>query len=257
MKTGELALDEGTLVYQHAGRGPLVVFSHALGPVSWGPLEQLQQSCTVAVPVWEESSIGSPAWAGLDWLPELALALGHERAALCAWSMAGPAAIEYAADEPPGLSHLILVDVAGLGSELPRLRWRDLPHVLWTQLTGRPTRGFVRSLWRQWVRNPAVDRAPLEAAMHRFMLAEAGRMGGPPDDDDDDDDDEIAELLSSIAVPTLVLAGRHSPVLGPELGRTLVGHCRRGELVVFEESSHTLQLEEPERFQQAVAQFCA
>lgn len=193
----------------------------------------------------------------LAWFEPLVRDLGRTQAALCAWSMAGPSAIEYAAERPAGgtLDRLILVDVAGLGGDLPPLRWRDLPHLLLTQLRGRPTRGFVRRMWRHWVHRRDLDTAPLIEATYRFFRDEPGALLGPPDEDEDEAGESLSDLLTAIDLPTLVLVGRHSTVLGPEHGQVAAAKLPRGELVVFEHSSHTPQLEEPERFQQVVAAF--
>ncbi|MND07160.1 alpha/beta hydrolase fold protein [compost metagenome] len=56
-------------------------------------------------------------------------------------------------------------------------------------------------------------------------------------------------------MPTLVFAGRHSLVLGPQRGQIAAEKLPRGKLIVFEHSSHTLQLEEPAKFQELVAAF--
>ena len=44
MNDESLALEHGTLTYLRGGKGPLVVFSHALGPLAWGPLDRLMGS---------------------------------------------------------------------------------------------------------------------------------------------------------------------------------------------------------------------
>jgi len=253
MQERTLALGVGTVTYLHGGEGPLVVLSHALGPLAWGSLDWLTSSCSVAVPVWERSSIGIRARIAHEWFEPLVRDAGFEQAVLCSWSMAGPAAIEYAAEGPAALARLILVDVAGLGPDLPPLRLRDLPHLLLTQILGRPTRGFVRIMWRHWVYRKDLDTAPLIDATCRFFRTEPGALLDPPGEDDDDE--SLLELLTAIDAPTLVLTGRHSTVLGPEHGQTAVEKLPRGKLVVFEHSSHTLQLEEPARFQKTVAAF--
>jgi len=255
MKERTLTFGDGAVTYLHGGEGPLVVLSHALGPVAWGPLDQLMGSCSVAVPVWERCSITIRARIAHDWFEPLVRDAGFEHAALCSWSMAGPTAIEYAAERPAPLTRLILVDVAGLGADLPPFRPRDLPHFLLTWLLGRPTRGFVRCMWRAWVYRRDLDTGPLIEATYRFFRNEPGALMGPPDEDDDENGESLSDLLASIDVPTLVLAGRHSRVLGPEHGRIAAGKLPRGKLIVFEHSSHTLQLEEPVRFQEVVAAF--
>ncbi len=254
MKHRVLELDEGEITYAYGGAGPLIVLTHALGPVAWGTLDRLMGSCTVALPVWERCSIGIKTRVELGWFDPLVRDLGFEHAALCAWSMAGPSAIEYAAEGPALLSRLILVDVAGLGDDLPPLRLRDLPHLLLTRLLGRPTRGFVRCMWRGWVHRGDLDTEPLIEATYRFFRDEPGALMGPPDADDGNGE-SLDDLLGSITVPTLVLAGRHSNVLGPEHGETAARKLPRGTLIVFERSGHSLQLEEPIAFQEAVAAF--
>jgi pimeloyl-ACP methyl ester carboxylesterase len=254
MKERTLTLDEGALAYVHGGKGPLVVLTHALGPLAWGTLDQLMDSCSVAVPVWERCSINIRARLAMEWFEPLVRDLGFAHATLCSWSMAGPTAIEYAAERPAALTRLILVDVAGLGSDLPPLRPGDLPQLFLTRLLGRPTRGFVRAMWRGWVHRKDLHTAPLIEATYRFFRDEPGALMGPPDDDDEDGE-SLSDLLAAIDVPTLVLAGRHSHVLGPESGQMAAGKLPRGKMIVFEHSSHTLQLEEPSKFQEVVASF--
>jgi len=251
-----LDLAGGELACRTAGHGPLVVLTHALGPLAWGDLAPLARSCTVAVPDWEASSLDRRTQVTLEWFEPLVRALGHERGALAAWSMSGPGAIWFAAEEPPALSRLVLVDVVGLG-DVPPLRWRDLPHVLAMRLLGRPTRGFVRMLWRGWVGRDDLDTRELEEATLRFFRANRDAFGlpGSGDDEDEEDDEPLIDELPSIRVPTLVLAGRHSQVLGPEHGRAAAERLPDGRLVVFERSGHSLQLEEPDRFQDVVAGF--
>ena len=253
MNDESLALEHGMLTYLRGGKGPLVVFSHALGPLAWGPLDRLMGSCTVAVPVWERSTVPANTMGALGWFEALTAAMGFQRAALCAWSMAGPAAIYFAAAQPAGLSHLILVDVAGLGPGLPPLRWRDLPHLVLTRLLGHPTRGFVRAMWKNWVRRGNVDTKPLEEATYRFFRDESNAPEDPTDDDEDAD--TVIDVLPTVKVPTLVLSGRHSSVLGPRYGRTAAALLPLGKYIVFEESSHALQLEERYKFQGALAAF--
>lgn len=256
MKETTLSLDGGALTYLTAGEGPLVVFAHALGPLAWGGadgLASLARSCAVAVPVWEGTSLSVESRLALAWFEPLVRAAGVDRAVLCAWSMAAPTAIHFAARRPACLSQLVLVDAAGLGPGLPALRWSDLPHLAFTRLLGRPTRGFVRAMWRGWVHREDLDTRPLEEATYRFFRSEPNAYTGPIDDDEEED--ALIDQLSTIEVPTLVMAGRHSEVLGPRTAKMAAGLLPRGELLVFEESSHALQLEEPARFREALAEF--
>ena len=93
----------------------------------------------------------------------------------------------------------------------------------------------------------------------RFFRANPDAFGlpGSEEEDDDEEDESLVDELPSIAVPTQVLVGRHSDVLGPVYGRAAVDRLPDGELVVFEQSGHALQLEEREKFQEVVAGFVA
>jgi proline-specific peptidase len=67
---------------------------------------------------------------------------------------------------------------------------------------------------------------------------------------------DVRGRLSSIAVPALVLGGRHdecTPAIQEDLHRRLLG----SEWVVFEQSAHLPHLEEPERFREVVEAFLA
>jgi pimeloyl-ACP methyl ester carboxylesterase len=251
MTEQHLPLESGQLAYQHGGSGPLVIFSHGLGPLAWGSLERLRGSCTVAIPDWERSTVPANTMRQLDWFATLANSLGFQQAALCAWSMAGPVALYFAASRPTCLSHLILVDVAGLGDGLPPLKWRDLPHLILTRLLGHPSRGFVRALWKSWTHHGTLNTKPLEDATYRFFRDKVKTLEEPTDDEED----LLLDVLPQIEVPTLVLSGRHSTVLGPRHGRTATALLPHGQHLIFEESSHALQLEEPDKFQDALAAF--
>ena len=257
MKEASLTLDNGEIAYRCGGEGPLIVFSHALGRLAWEPLDDLMRSCTVAIPEWEHSTVPARTMGELGWFETLAKSLGFERATLGAWSMAGPAAIYFAAERPACLSHLILVDVAGMGPDLPPLQWKDIPHLVLTKIRGHATRGLVRAMWRNWVRQEHVDKEPLIEATYRFFRDQANALEDPTagEDDEDEDDDSLLDELPGIEVPTLVLSGRYSTVLGPRHGRVATALLPNGEHVIFDESSHSLQLEEPQKFQKVVAAF--
>ena len=65
----------------------------------------------------------------------------------------------------------------------------------------------------------------------------------------------VTTIRLLLAVPTLVLAGRHSLVMGPDAARRATERLPDGQVVIFEDSAHALALEEPARFQDVVAGF--
>jgi pimeloyl-ACP methyl ester carboxylesterase len=68
---------------------------------------------------------------------------------------------------------------------------------------------------------------------------------------------DFREVLPEIPVPTLLLYGEHSAVFPGPLGEWMHEQIPDSELVTFAESGHTPQWEEPEKFNEAVADFVA
>jgi L-proline amide hydrolase len=67
-------------------------------------------------------------------------------------------------------------------------------------------------------------------------------------------DFDITDRLGEIEVPVLLVSGEHDEVR-PHLTATMHERLRRGERVVFEDSSHMPHVEEPERFLAVVEDF--
>ena len=247
----QLQLEHGTVSFACGGRGPAIVLSHGFGPRCWGwPLERLSRDCTVvAMGRFEPSSPTVPYTSATDLILAVARHLSLARFTLCPWSMAGPAAIAYAAGRPPELEKLILVDVAGLGGPLMER----------TKQAQSPQRRLTPEEWAKrraagWVHKPGPVRDLVEAldlegltrpsGFQRTMRANRQIAQTPPPME-----------LEKVAVPTLVLAGRHSQVMGPDAAQRAAERLPDSEVVIFEQSAHALALEEPVLFQDVVAEF--
>ena len=63
------------------------------------------------------------------------------------------------------------------------------------------------------------------------------------------------DRLETIAVPTLVLAGRHDVFTSWPQARRIASRIPAAELVIFEDSGHMPWLDEPEHFFDVVAQW--
>jgi pimeloyl-ACP methyl ester carboxylesterase len=61
--------------------------------------------------------------------------------------------------------------------------------------------------------------------------------------------------LEKIRAPTLVIAGEEDTVYPPEIAREMARRIPRAELLMFEQTGHLANLEQPERFNQAVLDF--
>jgi len=68
---------------------------------------------------------------------------------------------------------------------------------------------------------------------------------------------DLTGRLGEIAVPTLVVVGRHDWRTPIQASQEIVSRIPGAELVVFEQSGHSPQLEEPEKFQAVVRDFLA
>ena len=66
---------------------------------------------------------------------------------------------------------------------------------------------------------------------------------------------DIRDRLAQITCPTLVTVGRHDWITPVEASETIAGAIPQAELVVFEKSGHSPQIEEAPRFQQVVREF--
>jgi pimeloyl-ACP methyl ester carboxylesterase len=109
-------------------------------------------------------------------------------------------------------------------------------------------------MWRFWVRSRSVDRSELQELHYRLLVqpesydlnARANAAAAT---------EMMFEDFESIHVPVLLLAGRHSGVLGPSAAERVASRFPDARTVVFEESGHAPQLEEPERFAEIVGEF--
>jgi proline iminopeptidase len=66
---------------------------------------------------------------------------------------------------------------------------------------------------------------------------------------------DVEDRLAEVAVPVLVLAGRHDRLTTPEAAAFMAARIPGAELVVFERSAHMAHVEEPEAYVEAVAGF--
>lgn len=68
-------------------------------------------------------------------------------------------------------------------------------------------------------------------------------------------DFRINEQARSIAAPSLVLWGKHDPIMPIEYGQAYVNHLPNARLVVLENAGHSAQFEIPERIQNELKTF--
>jgi len=179
-------------------------------------------------------------------------------------SYGGMVAMAHAARHPGAVSHLILIVTAAHGGFIPRaqaiLRERGTPE---QQRVGE-------ILWAGGFRTPDELRhyyevmGPLYALRYDRVAAEAGRARaihtpapinrafGPEGFLRRFD---LRPELSRITAPTLILAGRHDWICPVEFSEELHRLIPGSQLLVFEESSHSVRVDAPEAMLRAIREF--
>jgi proline iminopeptidase len=188
-------------------------------------------------------------------------ALGLDRIHLLGHSWGGTLAISYAVTGPAGLASLILAsplvstarwleDARGLRSKLPEDVQRTLREHEEREFTGCPeytaaTLAFYR---RHLCRlEPWPDE--LELAFAGIGLDVYESMWGPTEFHATGSlvQLELAPRLGELRLPVLFTCGRYDEAT-PDTVSSFRDAVPGAELVVFEESSHTAHLEEPDRY---------
>lgn len=190
---------------------------------------------------------------------------GYEQIVMAGGSYGGFVALEYAVAHPERVAALVLRDTAAdrAHDHVAVERARDtergvIPEWVIERIgTGRfESDDQLREYWKailplyDHAHDPAKDAAKLAATRFHFRTHNAAFGQNMPAYD-------LKPHLPSITCPTLVTVGRHdwrTPVAASQVIADLVPG---GRLEVFEQSGHSPQLEEPEKFQRVVREFLA
>jgi proline-specific peptidase len=196
-------------------------------------------------------------------------ALGLDRVHLLGQSWGGWLAIEYLLSQPAGVVSAVLAstsasapqfieEVGGLKAALPIDMQRVLDeHEAIGDLDHPDYEAVVMEFYRRHVCRLA--EWP-DCLLRTFAYAAAGpvypTMNGPNEFTMVGNlrDWERRDRLGEIQVPTLITVGRFDEIT-PACAETMHRAIKGSELVLFEESSHTSHLEEPDRFRAVVSEF--
>jgi L-proline amide hydrolase len=205
-----------------------------------------------------------------DELVELTRHLGIEsRHAVVGQSWGGMLAMEYALDHPPGLRGIVVADSPASMtlwvSEANRLRANLPPEVQETLLkhenagtTDDPEyatavrvfydRHLCRVPWPDYVQR-SFDQIAADPTVYHTMNgpSEFHVVGSLKTWD-------ITDRLHEITTPTLLVSGRHDEAT-PHIVEQIHERIPGSQWVIFEESSHTPHVEEPEAFLESVEAF--
>lgn len=66
---------------------------------------------------------------------------------------------------------------------------------------------------------------------------------------------DVRQKLGDVSAPTLILVGRHDPIMPVEFSQEIHETMQNSELAIFENSGHSPPTDEPEAFQERVLTF--
>ena len=255
--------------FSQASEGTPVVLIHGLGAsvVTWSEnmeaLAQHHQVFALDLPGHGDSDkpeIDYSVPSGAHFLAAFLDALGLASAALIGNSVGGLLALRTALSYPQRVSHLVLVDAAGLGREVSWfLRLASLP--LLGELLERPNVQSTDGLARSISSNPAaVDATVLEElkrvrnlkgakrAVLKAIRSCIGLRGLKADHIE-------LSRLSRIKIPVLVVWGEEDRVLPVVHAYRIAQHVKNVRVEVFPGCGHWPQMEDARRFNALVLDF--
>jgi pimeloyl-ACP methyl ester carboxylesterase len=247
-----------------SGAGTPVVLLHAfpLDGRMWAPqVEALAGSYQVIVPdlrgfgAAREQAVEE---AGMDLLADDVARLlddrGLDRVVLGGLSMGGYVALAFVRRHPDRLGGLLLLDTkAGADTEQARADRLAMAERVLAEGSGfLPDATLPRVLGKTSLeeRPELVERvAALVREQDPRAIAAAQRgMAARPDS---------ADVLATVAVPTLVVTGEEDTITGPEVGRELAAAIRDARFLLVERAGHLCSLERPEVVNEALLDFLA
>jgi 3-oxoadipate enol-lactonase len=177
--------------------------------------------------------------------------LGIDRVVLAGLSLGGYVALAFLRKYRSVVSALVLADTRAEGDAPEAIEKRtNQQGLVREQGPGALTDGLIGALLGE----PTREKKPDVVANVRTLMENpaAGYVGaleamkGRPDSTPD---------LTSIDVPTLIVVGENDTLTPPELSRKMHEHIGGSRLVVIPEAGHLSNLEAPEAFNGALAEF--
>ena len=274
----DVVLHGHRLVYRIGGdelgaERPVLLLIHGLGGSSatWREvLPAFARRYTVVVPDLlghgesDKPSHDYSLGAHANVLRDLMIAIGYERATVVGQSLGGGVALQLAYQHPQRCERLVLVSSGGLGSEvswllraltLPGVEYlmpvlfpsfvRDAGNALSRRLRGLGLRApRLEEEWRTYVSLTEPGNRSSFMRTLRSVVDPAGQAVSATD-----------RLYLASQVPTLILWGRRDRMIPVEHAFAAHEAIPQSRLVIFEDSGHFPQAEEPQRFFGVVSDF--
>lgn len=266
------AADDGTrLYYEETGSGSLIVFVHEFAGDhrSWEPQMRHfgRRYCCVAFnargyppsDVPESVTAYSQARAADD-IRAVVDHLGESRAHVVGLSMGGFATLHFGLRHPQA-AHSLCVGGCGYGTEPDeRGRFQEEADVIASAIASSGMAAFAERYAFGPTRVQFQNKDPRGFAEFQRMLAEHSALGSANTQKGVQRERPslyaLTDEMSRLTSPTLIITGDEDwPCLLP--GILMKKTIPSAALVVLPNSGHTINLEEPDRFNQALGEFLA
>lgn len=255
-----------TIIAHHGGPG---MGSHHNAKAAFAPLADRYRIVSFDARGSGRSS-ALPPYTHAQWVSDLdglREHLGLERFIMTGGSYGGYIALEYTLAHPERVTHLILRDTAAShayeaqakatalarAAEFPGINAADLDRLFAGKVRDDDDfRQLFASIAPLYDANyePERTRRWVEEITFRAETHNAAFSQNIPNFD-------LTGRLGEIAVPTLVTVGRHDWITPVEASEEIAAGIPDAELVIFENSGHSPQQEEHERFVAVVRDFLA
>jgi 4,5:9,10-diseco-3-hydroxy-5,9,17-trioxoandrosta-1(10),2-diene-4-oate hydrolase len=278
-----VTIDGINLHYLCGGSGPPLVLVHGLGSSSsvefyynLEPLAAHHRVFAIDLPGFGRSDkpvLEYTIALFVQAVSDLMASEAIERAAVMGVSMGGRVALGLALDSPDKVERLVLVDALGVGAPRRVLAYSILLTRGLGELTLRGTSralrqmnpAVIRRFWGWYLKRPnRVDtlwsderianhgsllaRPEYRAAYLSALRSIAGMRQLR-------DGVVVEDRLTELRMPTLLIWGGHDHIFPASHAQAAMERIPNGRLEVFDDSGHTPQMEEPDRFNRLVLDF--
>lgn len=258
-----LGADDAPVIIVHHGAPGLG--SRAEPVRSFGPFADTHRVVTFDARGSGESE-DVPPYTHAQWVADIDAIrqhLGVEQVVMAGGSYGGFLAMEYTLAHPDRVSALVLRDTAANTDHdhlaVERARSTDRVHIDEWTISRIGTGSFAddaefERYWRgilplyDHAYDPEAVERKARATRHHHATHNAAFGQNMPGYD-------LTGRLGEISCPTLVVVGRHDWRTPVPASQAIADGIPGAELVVFEHSGHSPQLEEPEKFQRVVRDF--
>jgi 3-oxoadipate enol-lactonase len=252
----EVAGADSTVVLVHAG-----ICDSRMWDPQWDAFRADHQTVRYDLRGFGRSPLPPQSYSHGRDLIALLQQLGIQQATLVGASLGGRVALEVAVAYPQVVDALVLADVA-----LPGFPWSDQLRAFWAEEDTAVERGdldaAVEANLRMWVDGPRRSPAMVDSAVRqsvRQMQRRAFELQVPVWQDAEEDllVPDLAQRLSAVRAPTLVLVGEQDVADFHQIAAQLSREIRGARHAVIPNAAHLPSLERPAAFNELVLPFLA